>query len=312
MISIRAMKYLGYTAFGILCALFVILCLLETTRLFLHVASHIAPGWIPSEHKVFDGYGQKRTVIVDTYSSTAHKVFISNLERCASPELKKANVTDQISKVGDPSSADAVNAGEEYDGINQETARNYAYINKAVQDPGVDPFFRRILALERSLYTEQNTSYREKDGLEQEAQLATLITILVGLITTVLVSLSSGRFFSETDKAGKWIRIGAIALPAIGTAIAAIVAFYNPSGQLATATATLSNLRQIQSQVLDMSMQLECPQGLVQCKPGDDTRKLLDQMYKRYDDLVLTIPTKSEQPGRKEVNEEKQKALPKQ
>ena len=65
------------------------------------------------------------------------------------------------------------------------------------------------------------------------AQVGALTTILIGLITTVLVALSSTEVGKKETRTAPTIRTGALIFPALGTAAAAIIAFYDPSGTLA-------------------------------------------------------------------------------
>ena len=59
-------------------------------------------------------------------------------------------------------------------------------------------------------------------------QISTWSAILLGLATTVLVSLSSTEFGRGDSTPSRVIRVLAIVLPALGTAAAAITAFYAP------------------------------------------------------------------------------------
>ncbi|MFM0166870.1 hypothetical protein PQR39_41410 [Paraburkholderia sediminicola] len=80
-------------------------------------------------------------------------------------------------------------------------------------------------------------------------QLATFLTIGLGLVTTVLVALSSTDFIKRETTWGASIRIGAIAFPAIGTAAAAVIAFYNPSANFSRASHSLLGLKQLHEQI---------------------------------------------------------------
>ncbi|HFT3385317.1 Uncharacterised protein [Klebsiella quasipneumoniae] len=90
-------------------------------------------------------------------------------------------------------------------------------------------------------------------------QISVWSTVFLGLATTVLVSLSSTEFGQEKSVLGRVIRILAIILPALGTAVAAISAFYAPREDLARSSQALVSLRQIHYQISSEIGLIPCP-----------------------------------------------------
>jgi len=85
------------------------------------------------------------------------------------------------------------------------------------------------------------------------------LTILIGLVTTVVVSVSSAELLGPTDsRNGKFIRVLAIILPAFGTAVAAVNSFYNPRDEWNRASNTLASLSQLHGQIATGIWALEC------------------------------------------------------
>lgn len=121
-------------------------------------------------------------------------------------------------------------------------------------------------------------------------QISTIITISLGLITTVLVSLSSTEFGRGQTKAAKSIRVLAIVFPALGTASAAIIAFYNPQAEMNNASHTSANLAQLHNQITLGIAGAKCPK-----KQDDDGDKALHekvlQWEKRYEDIETAAET---------------------
>jgi hypothetical protein len=79
--------------------------------------------------------------------------------------------------------------------------------------------------------------------------LATVLTIGLGLITTIFVALSTSDLVGRQSRLGVSIRIGALLFPAFGTAAAAVISFYNPFANFSRSSQSLLALRQLQNQV---------------------------------------------------------------
>jgi hypothetical protein len=128
------------------------------------------------------------------------------------------------------------------------------------------------------------------------------LTILIGLVTTVVVSISTTELFGKVDTPlGKGLRFLAIFLPALGTAVAAINAFYNPRDDWNKASNTLANLTQLHGQMSVGIWALECPADDAKRK---DVVAKLEEWTKRYNDVITIAEStpgasKQEQAGQK-------------
>lgn len=105
-------------------------------------------------------------------------------------------------------------------------------------------------------------------------QIATLVAISLGLATTVLVSLSSTEFGKGDGRTARAIRIFAIVFPALGTAVAAIAAFYAPGESRARASQGLAGFRQVHDQIASDLGALPCPSSSAQTAETELSVKL--------------------------------------
>jgi hypothetical protein len=125
-------------------------------------------------------------------------------------------------------------------------------------------------------------------------QLATLISIAIGMITTILVSVSSTEFGRGDGQPQRLIRVFAIIFPALGTATAAVISFYSPQAEWGQASRTLASETQLHDEIALTVWKLTCP------APNDSSAKpLTDDLEiwaKRYIELQ-TIPNASSGPG---------------
>jgi hypothetical protein len=142
---------------------------------------------------------------------------------------------------------------------------------------------------------------RKTNESNLELQYIQWITILIGLVTTVVVSVSSTELFGKVDTPlGRGLRFLAIFLPALGTAVAAINAFYNPRDDWNKAANALANLAQLHGQMSIGIWSVKCPDA-----QDEDSKKpliaKLDEWTKRYNDIVTIAESnpgsnKQEQP----------------
>ena len=170
----------------------------------------------------------------------------------------------------------------------------------------------RLLMLSLTILNDRNMYWIKRRRNYRRAQVSTWVTIIIGLMTTIMVSLSSTEFGKEPDVSGVAGVVGgvkapvttatlihflAIILPAIGTAAAAIIAFYAFSAEMARASHTLLNLRQVHSQ-----MALD----IWSLKPAEDADSVLEtklqDWVKRYIDIQAVAeaaaPSKDDQSSR--------------
>ena len=120
-------------------------------------------------------------------------------------------------------------------------------------------------------------------------QVSTIATIAIGFLTTVLVILSNTEIGKASDPNGKWIRTLAVVFPAVGTAAAAIIAFYGPGATYATTRQALAGLGELQREFSDNLLRFPtCPN-----KAASNERKVildkLDQWEDRYTSIVNSL-----------------------
>jgi hypothetical protein len=120
------------------------------------------------------------------------------------------------------------------------------------------------------------------------AQVGALTSILIGLVTTVLVALSSSEVGKQQTRAALTIRIGALVFPALGTAAAAIIAFYDPSGTLARQSQVAAGLQQLHAQMSNAVWSLT-PVAKPEDPIPDDFDARLNTWTQRYQELIASI-----------------------
>lgn len=140
-----------------------------------------------------------------------------------------------------------------------------------------------LVQLNRSLADHRLAARSKAQSAYSFWQLSTLVTIVIGMITTILVSLSTTDF-GRGDTAGpRLIRVLAIAFPALGTAAAAIVGFYGPQAEWSQSSRTLASLSQLHDQIaLEIWKVEDCTTAGT--KTGD-LAKRVDEWSKRYADI---------------------------
>lgn len=124
------------------------------------------------------------------------------------------------------------------------------------------------------------------------AELATWVTVLIGLLTTAMVALSTTSLVSKADNKGRWITLSALVLPAIGTAVAAIVAFYEPSAVLASRKAVAASAEQLHLHMTQNVWALKCF-AKADDELGPEQKALFDSWSQRFQDLVSRTEAKS-------------------
>jgi hypothetical protein len=126
-------------------------------------------------------------------------------------------------------------------------------------------------------------------------QCTSLIAIVLGMITTILVSVSSTEFGRGDGRNQRLIRLLAIIFPALGTAVAAIIAFYSPQAEWSQASRTLASVNQLHGQVALGVWKLKCPTA------DDEDAKLftttIEDWSKRFHDIQAISSIASEPSG---------------
>jgi len=126
-------------------------------------------------------------------------------------------------------------------------------------------------------------------------EVTTLVSIAIGMITTILVSVSSTEFGRGDGPPQRLIRVLAIIFPALGTATAAVISFYGPQAELVQASRTLASETQLHDQIALTVWKLSCPTS----DTDDSTKPLIDNLEnwsKRYIE-IQTIPNATGAPG---------------
>ena len=118
---------------------------------------------------------------------------------------------------------------------------------------------REVSELSLNLYRDRIGGAAAVRAASKNYEIMQWIIILLGLITTIVVSLSSTEYGKGEERLAKSLRLVAITLPALGTMVAAANAFYAPSQKALQATRTLASLGQLHSQIALEVWATGCP-----------------------------------------------------
>ena len=127
-------------------------------------------------------------------------------------------------------------------------------------------------------------------------QMATLIAIAIGMVTTILVSVSSTEFGRGDGPPQRLIRVLAIIFPALGTATAAVISFYSPQLEWGQASRTLASETQLHDEIALTVWKLTCPTTDTHDSSAKPLTDNLENWSKRYIE-IQTIPNASTAPG---------------
>jgi hypothetical protein len=117
-------------------------------------------------------------------------------------------------------------------------------------------------------------------------EVATVISIAIGMITTILVSVSSTEFGRGDGRSQRLIRMFAIIFPALGTATAAMISFYSPQTEWGQASRTLASETQLHDQMALTIWRLPCP-----ATDTDDSAKPLTDNLENWSKRFIEIQT---------------------
>jgi len=152
--------------------------------------------------------------------------------------------------------------------------------------PGPQQF--QVAELSHALYRQRVAGAASVHDTYAFAQWMQWIIIILGFLTTIVVTLSTSQEYGRGDGKGpRNLRFLAIALPVLGTAVAAVNAFYNPSQQFAAAKRTLAGLAQLHNQVATELPTLACT----------DPDGKIAQWVKRYQDIQSIEGASGQQQG---------------
>jgi len=114
---------------------------------------------------------------------------------------------------------------------------------------------------------------------------ATIFSIVIGMITTILVSVSSTEFGRGGGHTQRMIRVLAIIFPVLGTATAAVINFYSPQAEWGQVSRTLASLTQLHGQMALAVWKLKCPPTGTDDSSANPLTSALDDWSKRYVDI---------------------------
>lgn len=166
---------------------------------------------------------------------------------------------------------------------------------------------------ERALIQLSSTLTTQRDELRSKVQSAyvfwqctSLMAIVLGMITTILVSMSSTQFGRGEGRSQQLVRIFAIIFPALGTAVAAVIAFYSPQVEWSQASRTLASVNQLHGQMALGIWKLEClePENKKNTELFTTT---IDNWLKRYHEIQTVSSTMSRGPTTGSETSEKPK-----
>jgi len=146
---------------------------------------------------------------------------------------------------------------------------------------------KELIQLSRDLSEHRLLNSRKARSAYIEWEIVTIISICIGTVTTILVSLSSTEFGRDHGRFQRPIRVLAIIFPALATAAAAITGFYSPQVTLGQASGTLASETQLHGQIALALWKIPCL-GSKPSRQGDGTDRLdqeLEGWSKRYIDI---------------------------
>ncbi|MBV9859569.1 MAG: hypothetical protein JO038_05645 [Alphaproteobacteria bacterium] len=163
-----------------------------------------------------------------------------------------------------------------------------------------DRFFHAesALIITSKAISQQRLSLRTKADLAYRFwEVTSIVSIGLGMLTTIIVSLSTTVFGRAEGPLGLTLRVLAVVFPALGTAVAATIAFYGPQAEFSQASRSLASLTQLHEQMATGVYDLKCIES-----DGDeaakDAAKHADDWAKRYVDiLTVAAPSATSGPG---------------
>src|SRR5712664_64389 len=175
--------------------------------------------------------------------------------------------------------------------VQREMGQSYILLNTATESSPRKLYHleHATLTLSQSLATHRKALNARADSAFSFWQVASIVTIVLGMFTTILVSMSSTEFGRGDGTIQRSIRILAIVFPALGTAAAAIIAFYSPQAEWSQASRTLASLTQLHGQMAIGIWKLHC-MGAEDDTNATKVASTLDEWSRRYVD-IQTVST---------------------
>jgi hypothetical protein len=138
----------------------------------------------------------------------------------------------------------------------------------------VPPLYLRVLGLSQSLIWKRWAVDAKLIDSYKLAKIGSYASILIGFLTTVVVGLSALPRAQDATKVGTRLKFAALVLPALGTAVAAIIAFHDPGGTLARQSQVAAGLQQLHDQIARATWKMPCATGADDAVPKEVERNL--------------------------------------
>ncbi len=115
-----------------------------------------------------------------------------------------------------------------------------------------------LVQISRAIADHRQTLLGRVRSTYHDAQVASLVTVILGFVTTVVVSFNSTTFGQGQGRTQQSMRFLAIFLTALGTAVSAVVAFYGPQDEWSETRRTLSALTSLHNVIGLETWKLNC------------------------------------------------------
>ena len=146
-----------------------------------------------------------------------------------------------------------------------------------------------LVQISRAIADHRQTLLARVRSTYHDAQVASLVTVILGFITTIVVSFNSTSFGQGQGRTQQSMRFLAIFLTALGTAVSAVVAFYGPQDEWNETRRTLSALTSLHNVIGLETWKLNClefDEGTKQLKPDSKANSNVmlkfEEWTKRY------------------------------
>ena len=148
-------------------------------------------------------------------------------------------------------------------GLKLTADRSSAPASAPPLDPAqVHPAYYRVIAINNALAERRVALDTHWSDAFVRAEIATWASVLIGLLTTAMVALSATSLVAPAQDSmpekGAWIKYSALILPAVGTALAAAIAFYEPGALLASRKWQATSAEQLHIQIGQGVWKLPC------------------------------------------------------
>lgn len=144
----------------------------------------------------------------------------------------------------------------------------------------VDPTYLRTLTLSHDLINVRARVNLKLAAAERMARIGAYASIVIGFLTTVCIGLSAMPAIQNTEKLGIRLKATALILPAFGTAVAAMIAFDDPSGHAARYASVAGGLQRFHGDIVKTTWNWNCTAN------PPDANRVLDEWSQRMQILL--------------------------